>query len=130
MSNEFLLFTVLILLPRLSYLLYEEQKAHALDLEPPNKGNESTSNTSTDIDIDHKEYNAGRIIGILERWLMCLVVVFTGNLNTIGLIIAAKGLARMKQIEQDKQFAEYVLVGTFLSTLMAVVIAYWVKSFI
>ena len=77
--------------------------------------------------VDRKEYNAGRMIGILERWLMLLVVVATNDLSALAFIIAAKGLARMKQLE-DRQFAEYMLVGTLLSAVSAVLIGFWVKA--
>jgi hypothetical protein len=75
--------------------------------------------------IDTQEYNTGRVIGILERWLMYLVVLATNNLTAIAFIIAAKGLARMKQLE-EKVFAEYMLIGTLLSMLSAVLMGSWV----
>lgn len=77
--------------------------------------------------IDRHEFNTGRVIGVLERWLIYLVVLSTSELAAIGLIIAAKGLARMKQLD-DKLFAEYMLIGTFLSLLSAVVVGKWVVS--
>lgn len=75
--------------------------------------------------IDVKEFNAGRVIGFLERWLIYLVVLSTNDLTAIGFIIAAKGLARMKQLE-DKDFAEYMLIGTFLSVLSAILVGKWI----
>ena len=69
----------------------------------------------------------GWVIGILERWLMFIVVVATDDLSALAFIIAAKGLARMKQLD-DKQFAEYMLVGTLLSALSAVLVGFWVKQ--
>lgn len=92
---------------------------HHLNLEPLQSQDNET--------VDRKEYNAGRVIGILERWLMFLVVVATNDLSALAFIIAAKGLARMKQLE-DRQFAEYMLVGTLLSAVSAVVIGFWVKA--
>lgn len=92
---------------------------HHLGLEPMKKGDSA--------DIDRREYNAGRVIGILERWLMFMVVVAAVDLSALGFIIAAKGLARMKQLE-DRQFAEYMLVGTLLSAVSAVVVGFWVRN--
>jgi hypothetical protein len=92
---------------------------HHLKLEPKQKDDSAH--------IDRREYNAGRVIGILERWLMYLVVVTTGDLGALGFIIAAKGLARMKQLE-DRQFAEYMLVGTLLSAVSAVVVGFWIAG--
>ena len=93
---------------------------------PTNTPAEDSTKTST---TDQKEYNAGRVIGILERWLMFLIVVFTNDIGALAFIIAAKGLARIKQLE-DKDFAEYMIIGTLLSTLSAILVAFWVKSFI
>lgn len=58
---------------------------------------------------------------------MFLVVVATNDLSALAFIIAAKGLARMKQLE-DRQFAEYMLVGTLLSAVSAVLIGFWIKG--
>ncbi|MDF1691430.1 MAG: hypothetical protein P1U47_03590 [Zhongshania sp.] len=71
--------------------------------------------------IDNAEYNAGRVIGFLERWLMFMIIFQTGEFSALAFIIAAKGLARMKQLE-DKQFAEYMLIGTFVSALAAIIV--------
>lgn len=38
---------------------------------------------------------------------------------TLAFILAAKGLARMKQLE-DRPFAEYMLIGTLISALSAI----------
>jgi hypothetical protein len=45
------------------------------------------------------------------------------------LVLAVKGLARFKEMD-DRPFAEYVLVGTLLSLLLAVFVALLVKSLI
>ncbi|WP_108124561.1 hypothetical protein [Saccharospirillum mangrovi] len=77
--------------------------------------------------VDAREYNAGRVIGILERWLMYLVLVSSANYNVIALIIAAKGFARFRQLE-ERAFAEYVLIGTLASTLVTIGIAESLRS--
>ncbi|MDH5505850.1 MAG: hypothetical protein OEZ02_01350 [Anaerolineae bacterium] len=86
-----------------------------LDLAPklPKKSNESK--------IDQKEYNAGRIIGILERTLIFILVLLS-EFGAIGFIIAAKSVTRFKELEK-REFAEYVLIGTLLSTTLAILIA-------
>ena len=93
---------------------------HHLKLEP------KSSNSSDGDKIDQDEYNAGRVIGIIERWLMFLVVLVSDDLSALAFIIAAKGLARMKQLD-EKEFAEYMLVGTLLSALSAVLIGFYIK---
>jgi hypothetical protein len=93
-------------------------------MEPVKEGQRPITDASVH-GIDRQEYNTGRVIGILERWLMYLVVLSTNNLSAIAFIIAAKGLARMKQLD-DKTFAEYMLIGTLLSMLSAVLMGSWV----
>src|SRR3989449_4460005 len=55
----------------------------------------------------------GRAVGSLERAL-ALTMVLLGDYAAVGWIIAAKSLARFKQLE-DREFAEYFLVGTLRS---------------
>ncbi len=61
----------------------------------------------------------GRTIGALERAL-ALTLVLLGEYAAIGWIIAAKSLARFKALE-DREFAEYFLIGTLASFLLALV---------
>src|SRR5438105_2797618 len=62
----------------------------------------------------------GRAVGSLERAL-ALTMVLLGDYAAVGWIIAAKSLARFKQLE-DREFAEYFLVGTLASFLLAVLV--------
>jgi hypothetical protein len=91
---------------------------YRLNLEPK----QARTKEDEDEQTDQTEYNAGRIIGILERYLMYSFILGTQNYNAIGFIVAAKGIARFKQMEQ-RHFAEYVLTGTLASTMGAVAIA-------
>jgi len=75
--------------------------------------------------IDSKEFNRGKYIGNLER-LMILFVVLVGSYETIGFIIAGKGLIRAKEFE-DRDFAEYFLIGTFTSVGIAIVVGLIIK---
>jgi hypothetical protein len=59
----------------------------------------------------------GRLIGILERETIILLV-FQQQFAAIGFILAAKSIARYKQLEQQP-FAEKYLVGTLTSVLTA-----------
>ena len=43
------------------------------------------------------------------------------NYNVIALILAAKGIARFRQLE-EREFEEYVLIGTLASILLTVMI--------
>jgi hypothetical protein len=59
----------------------------------------------------------GRAIGSLERAL-ALTLVLLGEFGAIGFIVAAKALARFKALE-DREFAEYFLIGTLASLMLA-----------
>ncbi|WP_455210238.1 hypothetical protein [Kaarinaea lacus] len=78
--------------------------------------------------VDSKEYNAGRFIGILER-ILIFFFVLVSQYTAIAFIIAAKGFTRFKDLDQ-REFAEYVLIGTLLSASSAVLAALLVKTII
>jgi hypothetical protein len=61
----------------------------------------------------------GSTIGIIER-LLIVVLILTGAEAAIGLVVAAKTLARFRQLD-DRAFAEYYLLGTLASVSVAVV---------
>lgn len=75
--------------------------------------------------IDQAEYNRGRVIGILERALLYLFVL-RGEFGAIGFVLAAKAFARFRALE-DRPFAEYVLIGTLLSSALAILTAFVVQ---
>lgn len=77
-------------------------------------------------DVDEREYNTGRIIGMLER-IFVFVFVLAGQYAAVGFILAAKGVARFQDFK-NRTFAEYVLIGTLISTLLAMVMAFIVKA--
>ncbi len=59
---------------------------------------------------------AGATIGALERFL--ITVFFVNNqYSLIGLILTAKSIARFSKLSDNKDFAEYYLMGTLLSVL-------------
>ena len=63
------------------------------------------------------EIQRGRWIGNLERALL-LAIIAEGSYPAIAFLIAAKGLIRSKELE-NRDFAEYFLVGTFASIAVA-----------
>lgn len=62
----------------------------------------------------------GRLIGTLERELT-FVLVLLGQWGALGLVVAAKSIARFADL-QKRPFAEYYLIGTLASLLVAVVV--------
>lgn len=63
--------------------------------------------------------NAGKLIGIIERWLV-LTFILLNQYEPIGFLIAAKSILRFK--DDDILKTEYVVVGTMLSFGIAIAI--------
>lgn len=85
---------------------------------PPLDG--STGRRDAEFQIDVKEYNRGRLIGNIERVLL-VVMTAVHSYEALGFLIAAKGLIRSRELE-NRSWAEYFLVGTLASTLVALVV--------
>lgn len=68
-------------------------------------------------------YNAGSFVGTVERIIM-LIFLFIGQYSAIGLVLTAKSIARYDRITRDPEFAEYYLLGTLLSTLIAILTSF------
>lgn len=71
--------------------------------------------------LDGRQDGSGQMIGILER-LIVLMLGLSGQIGAVGFVIAAKSVARFKQLE-DRGFAEKYLIGTLLSMAIALLSA-------
>lgn len=71
------------------------------------------------------DFNAGALIGTLERWLIVTFVCLQ-RYESIGLLIAAKSIIRFS--EKDTAKTEYVLAGTLLSIFIAVLAGLAVRA--
>lgn len=69
--------------------------------------------------------NAGKSIGYLERTLI-LTFILTGNIEGIGFLLAAKSIFRFGELNKAKEIktTEYVLIGTFASFTVAILIGF------
>jgi len=75
--------------------------------------------------ISGEELQRGKVIGNLERLLIYLLI----QLDMLGLItltVGLKAVARFKKLE-ERDFAEYFLIGTLSSLLFAVSVAVLIK---
>lgn len=70
--------------------------------------------------ISDVELSRGRIIGVLER-AIALTLVLLDQYGALGLVVAAKALARMRLLE-NREFAEYFLIGTLTSLAHALLV--------
>ncbi len=69
------------------------------------------------IAVPAAELGRGRLIGVLER-AIAVTLVLLGQYGALGLVVAAKALARFRGLE-ERDFAEYFLIGTLASLLVA-----------
>lgn len=70
-------------------------------------------------------FNAGSLIGNIERWLI-LAFVIMQRYEAIGLLIAAKSIIRFGDAQTRK--SEYVLAGTLMSIFIAVLAGVMVNA--
>ena len=75
--------------------------------------------------------NAGKWIGYFER-ILILTFILTGNAGGIGFLLAAKSIFRFGELskEQEIKTTEYVLIGTFASFTIAILIGFAVLQII
>lgn len=64
------------------------------------------------------DLSRGKLIGYIER-LLVLLLTFYSAYPAIGFIVAAKSIARFKQMD-DRNWAEYFLLGTLTSMLIGI----------
>lgn len=116
LSLQVLLFGGLLVMNEMNILL--RYLLYALNLAPIGKKKSRSK-------ITDQQYNTGRVIGMLER-IFIYSFAISGQFAAIGFILTAKGVVRYHEFE-DRAFAEYVLIGTLLSALLAMAAALMVK---
>lgn len=71
--------------------------------------------------------DASAWIGIIER-ILILIFILAGQFQAIGFLVAAKSVFRFSEIKKDENpKAEYFLLGTLVSFLLAVVVGIGIK---
>lgn len=67
--------------------------------------------------------SAGKYIGMMER-LLVLLFIYTNHWEAVGFLIAAKSIFRFGDLKEgnDLKLTEYILIGTFLSFGIAIVV--------
>lgn len=66
-----------------------------------------------------RDRSAGVVIGTMERIVM-VVLIIIHQYFVIGLLIVAKSIARFLRIARERSFAEYYIIGTMASTIIAI----------
>ena len=80
-------------------------------------GSNDESKSNDNVGNSDELFNAGRVIGNMER-ILTLIFMLLGHFEAIGFLLAAKSLLRFR--EEDSVKSEYVLVGTLLSFGIAI----------
>lgn len=70
----------------------------------------------------------GRLIGILERTLV-LVLLLNQQWAAMAILVTAKSIARFEELKV-RRFAEYYLVGTLTSLLVALGVAFFIMEIV
>ena len=77
--------------------------------------------------INALEYQRGRVIGLIERAIIYSFVLM-GQFAAVGFVLAAKGFSRSRDMKQeDRDFTDYVIIGTLLSAGLAMALGAAVK---
>lgn len=93
--------------------------------------NDDNNSKKESIKLQYMWYNTaddsakGKYIGIIERLLICLFVIYEVYPG-LALVGAMKTLARFKMFD-NRAFAEYYLIGTLLSLLIAAACGFLLK---
>lgn len=78
----------------------------------------SATDSNSKVEFDKESlYRAGRFIGNIER-LLTLCLVYEGQYEAIGFLIASKSIIRTREHKAD---TEYILIGTLLSFGIAII---------
>ena len=77
---------------------------------------------------DMKDVGLGRIIGILER-IVILTAIFSEKHSLIPMLLTAKSIVRFPEVAKGKRFAEYYLIGTLTSFILALLTGIIMKEY-
>ncbi|MBU9712030.1 DUF3307 domain-containing protein [Evansella tamaricis] len=75
--------------------------------------------------MKNQDLSRGKVIGYLER-LLVIILILNDSIGSIAFIIAAKSITRFKQLD-DRDWAEYFLLGTLTSIFLAIVYGFLIK---
>ena len=75
--------------------------------------------------------NAGKWIGIIERALIFTFII-VNQLSVIGFLLAAKSVFRFGDLKdsKDQKKTEYIIIGTFISFLLAILTGLLIQQII
>lgn len=77
--------------------------------------------------INENDIELGKIIGLLER-VIILTAIFSENYLLIPMLLTAKSIIRFPDAERSKLFAEYYLIGTLTSFILALLTGIIIKE--
>lgn len=110
------------------YASAAKKEARRLDQEAVQKQQIAELTDNNQLSTQHNENQsdpievegAGAWVGTFER-IITVLFAFLGQYAAMGLLIAAKSMARYDKISKGSAFAEYYLIGTLYSILFAII---------
>lgn len=66
------------------------------------------------------DQKAGRVVGVLERYLTAILIILE-QYTAVGFAFTAKSVTRFSKISKDQDFAEQYLIGTMSSLLFTLI---------
>ncbi len=119
---------VIILITKVANITFKEVFANYsgedMEIELIKRKNKNTTSTRL-VNVSNRDIgneNAGAVIGSMER-LLIMICLVTNNFGTIGFVLAAKSVARFKNLDKQK-FGEYFIIGTLFSILYTIGVFY------
>lgn len=77
---------------------------------------------------DTEDLEVGYLIGTLERWII-LLLGLAGLWEAVAIVVAVESIARFEELK-ERAFAEYFLIGTLTSVLVAIVLVILVSTLV
>lgn len=110
------------------YASAAKKEARRLDQEAVQKQQIAELTDNNQLSTQHNENQsdpievegAGAWVGTFER-IITVLFAYLGQYAAMGLLIAAKSMARYDKISKGSAFAEYYLIGTLYSILFAII---------
>jgi len=115
-KGSYLLLIFVFLLNAKPANIFIKEVLHTFDIKLPSG---ELENATAEPPNESEIPNAGKLIGIIERWLV-LVFVLIGQFEAVGFLLASKSILRYGESNKTGK-TEYVLIGTMLSFGIAIV---------
>ena len=81
-----------------------------------------------ELESETEDLEVGYLIGTLERWII-LLLGLAGLWEAVAIVVAVESIARFEELK-ERAFAEYFIIGTLTSVLVATVLVVLVSTLV